>query len=70
VADVLHDWDGQFSPGSRAASVFTLYLRNAVDLLFLEIGDKTLIDRLLHTEEFLDSLLRIVEEVSRMPNQN
>ena len=70
LADMLREWDGSFGADSRSATVFHLYLRQTVDVLFFEIHDKTLLSRILETDDFLDSMLRIVEEVGRMPQQN
>ena len=70
LADMLREWDGTFGADSRSAAIFHLYLRQAVNILFYEVHDKTLIDRILETYDFLDAVLRIVEEISRMPQQN
>jgi len=70
MSGILHDWDAQFKPGSIHATVFTLYISNAVRILFSDIGDESVIDRLLDTDEFLDGFLKVVDTVIRMPYQN
>jgi len=45
-------------------------LQQAVRLLFVDVGDKELISRMLLTDDFLDGFLRITEEISKIPNHN
>ena len=39
LKDIFHSWDGLYHPGSREATLFSIYLSNAVRILFVDIGD-------------------------------